>query len=342
MNSIDINNSTWNSFNRPVSVQRSTRDYNKDPLAEYPTRLCAFSNEVGVAIKHISPAAATALWVPALMYIGADVYDKYSRGEHNDYSAPSAKEGAKQGVFQMLASVLCPTAAVLIGQNIVSKSFQHVSKNKLDARAEIELADSLKEKVKEGFFDNLVDDPDFLNAGNGTQKFNVAKNRKIVSKVQHATHMEIDTVRHEIQAENSSVLRKIKDMFMESEKHLQHVAFAKKDNVDAYLVKRSKQILALKSVLQRNHLELAAKIGGKKLVNTFNLLKETYSQEGEQGVKRAVNETLQAFAASKRRTPNLVKTIGGFAALAAAAIPIDYFVENIIIKKAVDPLLNKK
>lgn len=36
-----------------------------------------YTNDIGVAINEIAPKTATLFWVPALMYFGADVYDKY-------------------------------------------------------------------------------------------------------------------------------------------------------------------------------------------------------------------------------------------------------------------------
>ena len=49
----------------------------EDPLMKMPLRLMAYSNDIGVAISGVAPKLGAAFWVPALMYFGADIYDKY-------------------------------------------------------------------------------------------------------------------------------------------------------------------------------------------------------------------------------------------------------------------------
>ncbi len=95
-----------------------------DPLAKYPLRAFGYSNEVGAAVSAMpvwGKAAETALWIPALMYLGADIYDKYKRGKDGNYSKESATKAVEQAVFQGLASVLLPTAAVKMGQGIAGQ-----------------------------------------------------------------------------------------------------------------------------------------------------------------------------------------------------------------------------
>lgn len=58
------------------TIDSKTGGY-KDPLMNWPLRGAAFTNEVGEALRPIIGNAANMTWVPALMYIGADVYDKY-------------------------------------------------------------------------------------------------------------------------------------------------------------------------------------------------------------------------------------------------------------------------
>ena len=53
----------------------------RDPLMRWPLRGAAFTNEVGEALRPIIGGYATLSWVPALMYIGADVYDKYKNNK---------------------------------------------------------------------------------------------------------------------------------------------------------------------------------------------------------------------------------------------------------------------
>lgn len=89
--------------------ENDKREYN-DPLRKWPLKGLAYSNELGAVVSGISPKLGTALWVPALMYFGADIYDKYKNDE-TQY-APSKRRGLKEAIFQAMASVVLPTAAV--------------------------------------------------------------------------------------------------------------------------------------------------------------------------------------------------------------------------------------
>ncbi len=92
-----------------------------DPLAKYPLRAFAYSNEVGAAVSAMpvwGKAAELLLWIPALMYLGADIYDKYRRGEKGNYTKASAAAAVQQAIFQALASVILPITAVKAGQKI--------------------------------------------------------------------------------------------------------------------------------------------------------------------------------------------------------------------------------
>ena len=84
----------------------------------WPLRGAAFTNEVGEALRPIIGGYATLSWAPALLYIGADVYDKY-KNDQTDYS-PDSRRCLKQACFQGLASVILPIFAVKGGQNLFS------------------------------------------------------------------------------------------------------------------------------------------------------------------------------------------------------------------------------
>lgn len=90
-----------------------------DPLANWPMRGLGYTNDIGVAIAEIAPTAARLFWVPALMYFGADVYDKY-KNKGNKYD-PNAKRAFSQAVFQAFASIILPTMFGHIGQSAFSQ-----------------------------------------------------------------------------------------------------------------------------------------------------------------------------------------------------------------------------
>lgn len=99
------------------TVNPDTGEY-KDPLMHWPVRGAAFTNEVGEALRPLIGNYATLSWVPALLYIGADIYDKY-KNDQTEYS-PDSRRGLKQAVFQGMASIALPLVAVKGGQNILS------------------------------------------------------------------------------------------------------------------------------------------------------------------------------------------------------------------------------
>lgn len=72
------------------------REYS-DPLMQWPIRGLAFTNDIGAAISDIAPKAGMMMWIPALMYFGADIYDKY-RNDKESYD-PNSKRGFKTGLL---------------------------------------------------------------------------------------------------------------------------------------------------------------------------------------------------------------------------------------------------
>ena len=113
---IGINNSI--SFRADKkTVNPKTGEY-IDPLMKWPLRGAAFTNEVGEALRPLIGNYATLSWAPALLYIGADIYDKY-KNDQTEYN-PSSHRGLEQAIFQGMASIFLPLIAVKAGQNIFS------------------------------------------------------------------------------------------------------------------------------------------------------------------------------------------------------------------------------
>ncbi len=114
------------------TIDPTTGEY-KDPLMHWPLRGAAFTNEVGEALRPLIGKWATVSWAPALLYIGADVYDKY-KNDQTEFS-PDSERCLKQACFQGLASVLLPIVAVKAGQNLFSL-FGLMTKDKLSLNAQ--------------------------------------------------------------------------------------------------------------------------------------------------------------------------------------------------------------
>ena len=125
-----------------------------DPLATWPQRGLGYTNDIGVAINEIAPTTAKLFWVPALMYFGADVYDKY-KNKGNKYD-PNAQRAFFFFFFQAFASILLPAVFGHIGQS----GFSFIDK----FRGE-KLSTNAKEQTLR-FLKNYSSEHDIFNANN--------------------------------------------------------------------------------------------------------------------------------------------------------------------------------
>lgn len=127
-------------------IDKKTGEY-VDPMMNWPLRGAAFTNEVGEALRPLIGNYANLTWVPALMYIGADVYDKY-KNDQTEYS-PDSRRALKQAIFQGLASVCLPVFAVKIGQNLFSQ-FGKISKDKVSLNSKEYISKTAEQFIANG------------------------------------------------------------------------------------------------------------------------------------------------------------------------------------------------
>lgn len=128
------------------TIDRQTGEY-KDPLMKWPLRGAAFTNEVGEALRPIIGSYATLSWAPALLYIGADVYDKY-KNDQTEYS-PDSRRCLKQAIFQGCASIFLPLIAVKAGQNIFSQ-FARLSGDKISLNTKEHISEIAEQFIANG------------------------------------------------------------------------------------------------------------------------------------------------------------------------------------------------
>ena len=119
------------------SINNKTGEY-VDPLMKWPLRGAAYTNEVGEALRPVIGEYATLSWVPALLYFGADIYDKY-KNDNIEYK-PDHARGLKQAIFQSMASIVLPLAAVKSGQGIFSY-FGLISKDKVSITTQEQISE---------------------------------------------------------------------------------------------------------------------------------------------------------------------------------------------------------
>ena len=119
----------------------------KDPLMQWPLRGAAFTNEVGEALRPVIGGYATLSWAPALLYIGADVYDKY-KNDQTEYS-PNSRRCLKQAIFQGMASVFLPLIAVKAGQNVFAQAGK-LTEDKISINSKEHIANAAEQFIANG------------------------------------------------------------------------------------------------------------------------------------------------------------------------------------------------
>lgn len=111
-----------NTLSGKAEQPKSSSNNKKDLLLEYPMRALGYTNEIGEALRPaVGHFAANLFWVPALMYFGADIWDKYKRGEDDSYQNNDKRAAFRQAVFHSIASLAGPTIAIHAAQDRVMK-----------------------------------------------------------------------------------------------------------------------------------------------------------------------------------------------------------------------------
>ena len=288
----------------------------KDPLLEWPIRGMAFTNDIGAAVMDISPKLGTVLWVPALMYFGADIYDKY-RNDKESYD-PSARRGLKQALFQSFASIMFPIVAVHSGQKIFSMGAR-LGKSGLSIQAQ---EDIIKHHI------------DYVS-------HRKLKDYKIDEYKNHYKKALDNYIEEFSRTEKSkNIFHKALGIIFGS-KHREKMGNEKQAKIYNYINKRIDNMFEFREKLLEN--KKPTKLPSK-LFTKFQELKEIYKKNPEYAtdyVDKATKDILKLYENKKIFNIKLIKTLGGFVALGLLIQPIDKFVEKVIIEKIVNPRLER-
>ena len=301
---------------RNIKITPQKKEEYRDPLRSWPLKGLAYTNELGAVVSGISPKLGTALWVPALMYFGADIYDKYKTDE-TSYS-PSKKRGVKEAVFQTLASVILPTSAVKAGQRAIS-ALSKYSKDGLSVHTKEAVIEKSLTYMQSKSLHTFEDNPSLY-----AQNFKDS----IITMAQDAKG-EFKTL---------SLPKKVLSIINPS-KNTSALRFANEEKLGDFAYNQAEKIITMRKELMENTKpqEMSQKLF-KKFTQTQNEYKEIYSADKYLG--KAAKSILKDFQNSQIFKNKMVKTLGGFIALALLAKPIDNFVEHIVIKKTVEPGLD--
>ena len=305
----------------PSFEKKPKREYN-DPLMQWPVRGMAFTNDIGAAIMDIAPKAGTFLWYPAMMYFGADIYDKY-RNDKEQYD-PNAKRGFKQAIFQALASVMFPIITVHTGQKIAS-----LMARKSDTKLSLQ---TQEESTK--FLVDFMSRRKLGDYQNNTDKFK--------SEFDNALDNYIDTTTRKHQ--NKNFIKKTFDMIFGS-RHPEEMGKEgnnRRQIIHEYTAKKIDNLFELRAELLKDDTKKPAKLSNK-LFKEYKTLFDKYSKDADfqaDAKSLAIKDILSKVETSNIFKTKIKKTIGGFVALGLLIKPIDLFVEHIIMEKYVDPGLD--
>lgn len=297
-----------------VEQKGKTKDDYNDPLLQWPWRGLAFTNDIGAAVMDIAPGLGTALWVPALMYFGADIYDKY-KTDQKEYE-PSGKRAFKQAVFQACASVMLPIIVVHNGQKAASLIGQK-SKNGMSLQ--------LQEEVDQ-FTVNLLKRRKLKDYEGDIEGFKTEFNK----------HLKTHLLDHE-NARKTKNPFKILGRWIFGSKHSEKMTDQKLKKVEAYSNANIDEMFAIRKDLLEDK---RPKGLSDKLMKLYDNTKRNFAKDKntiEGHVEDAIKATLKQRQRSRLFRTKLWKTAGGFAALGVSIQFIDHFVENYVIKKLIEP-----
>lgn len=286
-------------------INKEKKEKKVDPLSHFPLRFCAYANEIGAALSPINPTLGTTLWAPALMYFGADIYDKY-KNDNNTYN-PSTTRGFEQAVFQTLSSIILPTTAIRIGQKIGA----HVipwNKSDLSPDVQKELIDFTRNSIKE----NRLSD-------------NTPESLKEILKRNFKNKM--NNIAPEVV--NESPIKKFKKLMFETQDPV-HSLHANQKKLMSFIDDKVDEMYQIRKNLLRG--EITTKTPEKLHKHFRKQISKLQGRYPTNFEYKAAKSTIMKKLKIESFKLNIPATIGGFVALAIAAKPIDKFSESIIEK----------
>lgn len=289
-------------------VMSNKKKETNDILNKPPIRYLAYSNEIGSAISPINKSLGTALWAPALLYLGADIYDKY-KNEDTTYN-PSTRRSVRQAIFQGFASVILPSCAIALGQKIGVRIAS--AKDSLSAMDKKELVEFTLNQ---------------LNSATFPRKENEEFSTELVEAFyQHAQA-------NEIKVQAKSFLDKLLGAFHESSDY--------DGIITKYIKDKDKQApiinyLSSQGKIVDDIMRSEKNIQADRYIKFFNKSNAKYGN-----IQVAKLDTIKKILKDKTINKSVVATISGFVALLLLMKPIDIFVENVLMEKIVNPIFEK-
>ena len=283
----------------------------KDPLKNPFLIATSYSNEVGTAISEIAPKLGTALWVPALMYLGADIYDKY-KNDKNKFD-PSAKRAFERTVYQGLFGFALLPACIFIAQNAVSP-LGRLAKDGISTNARDAVFRHTKEVLTQCECENFEN----------SEKFKQVLEKSLRNKIQAFRHekkstnffkriFKYNTVKFSLTSNNEEKI----------------IAFAKKNADKMFLIKNA--------LLNEDYDKVPQSIS-KKYRKAIPQLETIY---GNINANSAMKTALKSYQNINIFQNKILKTLGGFMPIIFLGKPLSNFVEKTLIKKYLNQGINE-
>ena len=288
----------------------------RDPLKQWPLKGMLYTSELAAVLSGVSPKLGNALWVPTIMYYGADIYDKY-KNENDSYN-PSAKRGLKQAVFQAVSGVVLPTVVVKASEKTMSV-LNSLTKDGLTTQAKQEVIEHSLSYMQSNSLHSFSNNIEGYKQGFKDSILTIARDSR----------GEFKTL---------SPAKKVLAI-LNPFKKIDTMAFAREKKLAAYAEKQVDMIFGIRDSLMKNQ---KPKQLSKKLFKKFQEVQGEYQKiyPADKYLGKAAKSIIKEHHATQLLNNKTIKTVGGFIGLLLLMKPIDDFTEKIVIKKTVEPGLD--
>ncbi|MBP3923772.1 hypothetical protein J6E39_00845 [bacterium] len=293
-----------------LKPQKERKKY-QDPLNSWKFRWMSYSNEAGTFISEIAPKLGAALWVPSFMYIGADVYDKYKNNK--DKYDPSARRAFDRAIYQGISNLAALPLLITAGQKIVSP-LGMVLGNKISIDKKAVILDHINKVLMQGVNEELNDKETF---------------RKLV-KVTLENKM--SSKKSEMQ--NDNVLKKAYKFL--TNKYT--IALGNKQKTIDYAQKKADELFEIRDLLLSR--DSSKKVSASVRNKYFETLSSMKSMHGFDYANNAIRSALIKVCNRQMFENKILKTMGGFVALALFGTTVSKYVEKKLVGTYIDGGLN--
>lgn len=295
----------------PVSDKNNNNSY-KDPLNKRGIMLLSYSNEAGTAIAEIAPKLGAALWAPAFMYLGADIYDKY-KNDQNNYN-PSARRAFKETIYQSLTNLIALPLVIYAGQCAVSP-LGKMDKSGVSGNAKDEIYKHTRDVIEQIH-------------GNTLESFENFRNTVITS-------LENKITSRNNEKQTINIFKKLYNKFFTRRYNLLK---CEKNKIIKFAEENTQKTYDILTALKNNEIEKVPKNVLKKYHQVLPAMKEMF-KDGDYAYQ-ASRTALKEYQTSLIFKNKLTKTIAGLAALVIFAKPVNNYVDKHVMKKFIEPKID--